>query len=79
VHVSKLQRELGEEHGLWLANMAIGQDGEVVKPRLAPKSIGCGKSFLAHLQITSMETVSLQFFLVACAAGSAAPPLHSPQ
>jgi hypothetical protein len=55
--VEQLQRDLGEEQGMWLAKMARGQDGESVAARLLPKSIGCGKSFRAHLLITSVETV----------------------
>lgn len=55
--VAQLERELGAEQGLWLARMARGEDGEPVVARLAAKSIGCGKSFRAHLLITSAATV----------------------
>lgn len=55
--LAHLQRELGDEQGLWLAGMARGEDGEVVTARIAPKSIGCGKSFRAHLLLTSCDAV----------------------
>ena len=51
VPVQQLQRTFGEEDGVMLHNMAHGRDGEAVKARTLTKSIGCGKTFTAHLQL----------------------------
>lgn len=55
--LSKLHNSFGEDTGSWLYNMCRGFDNDAVQPRVAPKSVGCGKSFTAHLQIMKLETV----------------------
>jgi DNA polymerase eta len=45
---------VGDEKGTWLVRLAAGQDDEEVKPRMEPKSIGCGKSFRGKTALTNM-------------------------
>ena len=49
--LAKLQKIFGDEDGAVFHEMAHGRDQDPVKARQVPKSIGCGKSFTAHLQI----------------------------
>jgi nucleotidyltransferase/DNA polymerase involved in DNA repair len=58
VPLQHLQRMFGDEEGATLHDLACGRDHDTVKPRLAPKSIGCGKSFTGHLQIKTASKVS---------------------
>ena len=57
IPLEQLQRDIGQEKGMWLYRMARGHDGESVTPRTAPKSIGCGKTFRGHLLIKSTDKV----------------------
>ena len=43
--LTDLQAKFEAKTAHWLYNMAKGKDGEVVKERELPKSIGCGKNF----------------------------------
>ncbi len=43
--------------GQWLARLANGLDGEEVKPRLLPKSVGCSKTFRGRSALTTLEVV----------------------
>ena len=55
--MQQLQRLFGEEDGMMLHDMAHGRDSDVVQARSAAKSIGCGKSFTAHLQLKTVAKV----------------------
>lgn len=66
VPVSRLHSIFGDDTGTWLYHMCRGIDRDVVQPRLAPKSVGCGKSFTAHLQIKKLETVCQLQSLCGC-------------
>eukprot|EP00892_Ulva_mutabilis_P005177 jgi/Ulvmu1/3030/UM015_0070.1 len=56
VPMQRLHATFGEDTGRWLHDMCRGVDRDPVQPRLAPKSVGCGKSFTAHLQIKTLST-----------------------
>jgi nucleotidyltransferase/DNA polymerase involved in DNA repair len=64
ISIQRLQRTFGDEHGTMLHDMARGQDHDAVQPRKVPKSVGCGKTFTAHLQIKKPEKVCLTTELV---------------
>lgn len=56
-----LQNRFDEKNGLWLYNIARGNDNEPVTPRLVSKSIGACKKFPGKQAIDQKDVVSLEF------------------
>lgn len=68
-----LQAELvGERSALWIYQRLRGLDKDRVKPRLAPKSLGCGKTFRGPTALTAFSRVL--HFLRQLAGEASLPP-----
>jgi len=57
---SALEAKLDSKTVAWLRLLFKGRDGEVVKERELPKSIGCGKNFRGREMLNTREKVKLR-------------------
>ncbi|KAG2498947.1 hypothetical protein HYH03_003137 [Edaphochlamys debaryana] len=58
VPLARLEAVLGQAGAASLTRLAAGMDDEEVVPRLAPKSLGCGKTFRGTSALTALDQVA---------------------